>query len=206
MVADQPLELADRFRLAAEREVGLQPQLERGQAQPFQPAVSLRANASTSRSASGWAPPEPERLAEHARGLLAGALVEQPPPPSNRTLESLQVERVRVEPQPVTRRPRLDHILAEQLPQPRDVHLGGVDGGRRRPLVPELVDDPARRHDLVAAYEQDGQQRPLSATERELMAIPPDGKRTENAEFQASNLTLPIRMSRPRVPLPPGSA
>ena len=51
--------------------------------------------------------------------------------------------------------------IGERPPEPRDVRLQRLRGGRRRALAPEIVDERVLRHDLVRAEEEGGEQRTL---------------------------------------------
>ena len=173
--------------MAAEREIGLEAQLERREAQRLEPADLVLGERLVLEVGERRAPPERECLAKHIVRLPGRTRGEQLPALVEQTLEPLQVESTRLEPEPVPRRPRLDDRLAEQLTQLRDVHLHGLDGGRRRLLAPELVDEPRRRHDLVRPQQEHGEQRPLlRTTERKLTAIVPGRDRTKNPELQGT--------------------
>src|SRR5262249_9477328 len=87
--------------------------------------------------------------------------------------------------------------------QLREVHLHGLHRGRGRPLAPELVDQPFGRYELVAMQEQDREQRALlGGADRDLVAVPPDGQRAEEARLPRPTVT-PATRNRSPPALPP---
>ena len=189
MVAHQSLELTDRLGMAAERQVGLQPRLDRGQAQFLEPRDLARGERLEFEPRKRRSSPQAERRTQYLTRLTRFSPRKKLAAPLEQGFELIQVERAWLQAQPIPRRLRLHHALAEHLPQLRDVHLHRLDGCRRRPLVPQLVDQPCRRHDLVRPQEQDRKQRPLfRRAEGKLATVVPGGERAENAELHAANV------------------
>ena len=102
MRAHERLELGHELGVAAEREVGLDAQLERGEAHLLEALrISGCASSSSARSGEGFAAPEADRLAEQARSrprLGAFRLADE-------SLEAEQVELVGVDADQVARDP-----------------------------------------------------------------------------------------------------
>ena len=80
----------------------------------------------------------------------------------DRTLEALAVELALLDAQQVAGRSG-DEAVAELLPEQGDVVADDLGRGRRRRLVPELVDEPVDRDDLVGVEQQERDQRELPA-------------------------------------------
>jgi len=74
-------------------------------------------------------------------------------------LERVGVDLARFDPQPVATVRGLHAVGAERLPQLRHVDLQCLGRGRRRLLVPQLVDEDVRRDDAVPAQQQQHEQR-----------------------------------------------
>ena len=163
MLADERLELGDELGVAAEREVGLDPLLECGQAQLLEARdLSLREGLGREVRKGRSAPKGeggPQRLC-CAFGLAPGkersTLAEQ-------ALETAEVELLGLERQPVPVPTRLETPVEKRLAELRDVDMDAVEGARGRVILPERVDHPVRRDDLAGAQKQERQQRPLLA-------------------------------------------
>ena len=191
MLANQRLELADRLGVAAERKIGFQEQLERGQPQLLEPSGLAERECFVLDVRKRPPPPQAERLAQHLPRLLGRIVCKQAPTLVEQALEAVDIESARGDPQPVPRRSRLDHVRAEHLAQPRHVHLNGRHRRGGRLVSQELVDNPRRRRHLVRPEQQDDKQRALLLrAERQLAIVPPDNDRAENAEFQEPNLAV----------------
>ena len=115
MVADEPFELADDLCVAAEREVGFEAQLERGQAQLFEPADLVARERLVGEVRKRRAAPEPERLAQQLAGLVGVTLGEPFAALLEQALEALQVERARLDAQQVAGRPCLECAPSSSL-------------------------------------------------------------------------------------------
>ena len=103
MLGDQRLELADELRVAAEREIGLDPLLERRQPQILQPpGLDPRERLL---GELGQRRPAPQRRAPRAAGSRA-APGSAPRASRDEPLEPQQVDRLRLDLEHVARRPR----------------------------------------------------------------------------------------------------
>ena len=88
----EPLELADQLRVAAERQVGVEAVLDRGQAQLLQPGdVGLERGLESEVAERGPAP-EREGARERRRGRLGPAGAKLRPRIAHRVLEAMEVE------------------------------------------------------------------------------------------------------------------
>jgi hypothetical protein len=190
MIVYERLQLADDFGVASCGEIGLDAQLDRGETQLLEAADLAARERLVLEVGQRWPPPEREsapepfaRFSGRTRSEMLPGLFEQP-------FEPLQVERARRDAQLVARGPRFEYALAKQLAKLGDELLDRLDGGRRRQLAPEFVNEPHRRHDPVRAQEQDSEQSALLGSgERNLATVLPDGEWPQDAEFQGKNVT-----------------
>ena len=190
VVADERLQLGDRLAVSTDREVGLQAMLERDEAQRFQPADLVARERLVAEVRQRRAAPQRERAAQHLARLGRGPSGKQLPALVQQPLEPLQIERAVLDPHQVAERPRLDHPIAERLPQLRHVHLQRLDRSRGRLLIPQRINEPLRRHRLARVQQQDRKQRALlRRPQLELGPVLPDRQRTENPEFHPTNVT-----------------
>jgi hypothetical protein len=78
--------------------------------------------------------------------------------------------------------------VVQLLAQLGDVDLQALGRGRRRPLAPQLVDEPVRGHDLVAVQHQQREQRSALATaHRDGTLAVVDLQRSEQAEVHVAS-------------------
>ena len=96
--------------------------------------------------------PSPERQRLHQLALLL------------QTPEAVEIQLVLAHLQQVTRRPGLYPLLPEQLAQPRDVDLERFLCRLRRVVLPQRVDQPVIRDNVVGIEEQHGEQGALLGT------------------------------------------
>ncbi len=139
-----------------EREVGIDPPLDRQQAQLLQTRDRRLRERLVGEIRERRPTPEPERLAQQpgsGGGIGRGSLLDEP-------LEAADVELVAVEPQDVAGRARDEQrgAGAERLAQPRDARLQRRRARLGRLARPELLDQPVRRDDLVGVEEQEREQ------------------------------------------------
>ena len=87
VLGDQRLELADQLGVAAEREVGLDPLLERRQPQVLEPAALGLGERLVRELGERRPAPERERLAQHRRGPFRVAVRERLAPLGEQPLE-----------------------------------------------------------------------------------------------------------------------
>ena len=145
VIADERFQLRHRLGVAADGEVGLEPVLERDQAQPLQPPDLVRREGLVAEVGERLAAPERERVAQHGARLLRPAGVEQAPALVEQLLEPLQIERAVGGPHDVAQRVRLDHAVVERLAQLRDVDLQRLDGTLAADARPRAPRPAARR-------------------------------------------------------------
>ena len=150
-----------------EAEVGLDPILERrgpeldesGRLEPRELAVDVR---------QGRPVPQRERLPQ-THGRLLGLPAERPPPLVAEALEPREVELPVLDPEHIPGTAGREGLSVraarslrlEEPAQRRHVPLQGLDCRRRRPLAPELVDQPVARDGLVRLQEEDREERAL---------------------------------------------
>jgi hypothetical protein len=111
------------------------------------------------------------------------------------TLEPLQVELRGGEPDRVAGRERYDQLRAgaERLTKPRDARLEGTGLRLRGALRPELLDQSARRDDLVRVQQKEGEQAalplPRQLQDATFLQAPPSAR--ESGTPSASTPRLP---------------
>ena len=164
MLEDQRLELSDQLAVAATREVGLDPLLERDEPQLLEPRDLRLGERLVRQVAQRGTAPERERPAQLVRRglrLVGPRLAEQ-------ALEAVQIELPGIDAEEVAGRARDEPALAQLLAEPGHVDLDRLRRGGRRATGPQRVDQPVARHGLVRAQQQDREQATLStAAERE---------------------------------------
>jgi len=167
VLGHERLELADELGVTAEGEICFDTILDRRQARLLQPPrrdprERLVGNVGERRTA-----PEVERVAQQLgrlRRIGEPCVREQP-------LEAQDVDALPFGAEQIARRLRHERPLREHPPEPRHVDLDGLCRRRRRPLGPELVDQPLARGHAVGIERQEREQRPLlRAPERHRLA------------------------------------
>jgi hypothetical protein len=176
VIRNQGLKLSDQGRAPVGAKVGLDPLLHTRETQLLQ-AGNLGLRKRLVREV-GKGPSSPQRKS-HPRLPI----VEEP-------LEALEVELPLADPQPVAGRLRLDPLPAEQLAQLRDVDLQSFPTCFRRLLLPQRIDQPVGRDDLVRVQEQNRQQRPLLGATNVDRPIPLEYlERPEDSELHSRDRT-----------------
>ena len=190
MLGDQRLQLGDRVPVAAEREVELQPVLERGQPHALEPRALAGRAAEQLDVGQRRAPEQVEAGAQLLRGAFLVAGGAQAAGVVEVALEALEVQRPGRQLDRVAGRPGHDRLaLAELLPQLGDVHLQRLGGGGGRMLAPQLVDQAVGRDDAVAVLEQqDGEQRAALGPGT---GISPPGPATRSGPRIPNSIALP---------------
>src|SRR5580765_545816 len=144
MLGDQRLQLADQLQVAAEREIGLDPPLQRRQPEILQASRFRTCKRLVPDVGQRRTTPAPERLTEDAPRPPGSTLREQQAALLEKTLEPLSIEAARGEVEHVSGRARLEQVPAERLAQTRDVSVQGLGRGRRRLFAPQLLDQLRR--------------------------------------------------------------
>src|SRR5918994_2237027 len=146
MVADEPLELGHELGVAAEGKVGLDPLLERGQAQLLETRdLTLRERLERD-VRERRAAPQSERCSQRLGRKVGLARGEQLSTVAEQALEPAEVELLGLECEQVAAPVRLQAPVAERLTELRDVDVDAVEGARRRALAPQRIDQAIRRH------------------------------------------------------------
>ena len=164
---DERLELADEVGVPPGGEVGLDPVLER-RGPELDEARRLEPRELAVDVGQGRPVPQRERLPQ-ARGRLLRLPAERPPPLVAEALEPREVELPVLDPERVPRATGGEDLPVraarslrlEEPAQRRHVPLQRLDRGRRRPLAPELVDQPVARDGLVRPQEEHREERTL---------------------------------------------
>src|SRR5437868_6823874 len=147
MLPRQRLELADECPMPPAGQVSINSVLEAVEAKLLQ-TTDFGLRKTVVGEVSEWRPPpERERLLQPPLGL--------------QTQEAGEVELIRLDTQQVPGRLRLNALLAEELPQLRDVDLQRFLRRRGRLLLPKRVDQTVAGHDAVRLQQEECQQRAL---------------------------------------------
>ena len=168
VLADELLELGDQLGVAAERQISLDPTLERDQPLLLQAGdVALRERLV--REVRQWRPaPQRERLAQPVAAARRIPVCHQPTAVREQALEPDDVDVVGTDLGDVAVAARQHHLTVggrlQLLAQLRDVHVQALGRRRRRPLAPQLVDQALRRDHLVRVHQQQSQQRPAPSS------------------------------------------
>src|SRR5581483_5641005 len=140
---DERLELRDEVGVRADRELRLRALLDEREMELLEARDLLLRERLVPELGQRLASPEGERVVEQRRapyGFARPSGVDEAP-------DAREVELVRVEPDDVARRARLDRVRAERLPQLRDEVLERRDRGRRRIAFPQRLDQTVLRDD-----------------------------------------------------------
>ena len=185
VLGDEGFELSDQLVVAPEREVGVDPQLDCCKPDLAEPSDGRLGEALVGEVRERRASPERQRVAEPLRRIARQAASEQAPPLVHEPLESVEIERVGLDPDDVAGRSGRQHVLRQRLAKSRDVDPQCGGGALGRVLAPELVDQPVGRNDLVGVEEEQGEKRPrLGAAQghaRRLRPTASSGPRIRNS-------------------------
>ena len=157
VLGDERAQLPDELCVAAAREVGLDPLLERVQPHLVQPQRFGNEQAALGDVRERRAAPQRQRLRERRRGVLVAPGAELLGAARRELLEAVDVATAVRHVQHVGVAARLDRIPAERTPQIRDVPLDDVPRARRSRVAPHLVDQAARRDGAVRADHEHGE-------------------------------------------------
>ncbi len=179
MLAHERLQLADQLRVPSVREVELDPLLEACEAKLLQTGDLGLGEALVGEVRQRISAPQLERLPR----LSAVA----------QELETGEIELVRLEPQQVSARFRLQTLPSEHLPQLRDVDLQRLSRRLRRLLVPEGLDQPLLRDHAVRVHGKHGERGTLlGAAEVERPPVVEHFERAEDAEIHRLCLAVTL--------------
>ena len=117
----------------------------------------------------------------------------------------LQIQFTNLDPEQVTRRPRFQTFLTEQLAQLRDVDLERLLGRLRRLLLPERIDQAIARNDPVRLQQQNRQQDALLLPPKlDRLPVGKHLQRAQDSELQhpSGPSTDPLAAQAPAGPVP----
>ncbi len=188
MLANERLELRDEVGVSADRELRLGAFLEQCEVELLEARDLLLGERLVAELGERLAAPEGECLVEQLRpprGLVRPGLVDEPPHPG-------YVQLLRLEAHEIARRPRLDHVRPERLPQLGDEVLQRRRGGRGRCPVPERIEEPVERDDAPGLEQERRQQRALlRAAESDRLAVCTSFERAEDGEVDQCRRVVP---------------
>ncbi len=191
MLGDERLELAGEVAVTSERQVGLDPVLERRETQLLESHDGRLGERLVREVGKSRAAPEAQRLAKTAccalcitrRGGGSGACRER--------LEAVQIQLIGLELDDVTGGTGRDGVGPEHLAQIRDEALEHDLHGVRRLLPPKLIDEALARHHLVCVQQKEGEHRALlRAAECKRPSAVPRLERSKNSVVHRSAGTL----------------
>ena len=183
MLGHELLELADQLGAPAGSEVGVDPLLQRLQAQFLQPRDLLLRKRLVAELVEGRPLPQGERCAQRLGVAGRPSFVEQ-------ALEHLDVELVGLDAQDVATPSGQKPPIAESAPKPQDVLLKNLRSRRGRTLTPERVDETLAGDDLVPVQKEQREQRsmPSAAEWDDVLAV----GRLKRAQDSELHLCRPI--------------
>ena len=153
---DEGLELGHELGVAAEREVGVDTLLDRGQAQLLETGdVGLGERLVGEIRKRGPAP-EGERLAQRSLGSRRIAAFEGRPALIGETGEAMDVDALSIHLEDVPGGTREERLRAQSLAELGDVDVNRVLGGFRRISRPEALDEPVDGDDATRFERQGG--------------------------------------------------
>jgi len=161
MLGRERFELGDDGVVSAAGEVRVVTELERSQAQLLEPLGLGGAARLLGQVGERRAAPDRERFPQVVRCVVGAARFESRSPALECALEPVEVELVLTDDHAVPAPGGLDPLTAERAAQPVHVDLQRLDGGRRRCLSPEPVDELLGRHHAPAIREQQREQPAL---------------------------------------------
>ena len=173
--------------MPTEREVGLDPLLERGEAQLVEPLDGGARERLVGEVGERRPAPQAERLAEELRRRVLVVAARAPSRPraasrSNRARSSA----LSSDAEQVAGRSRLERLgRAERAAELGDLPLHLRHRGDRRPPGVEVVGEPVDRHDAVRVQEQDRERRALPRpAEPDRAALAGRLERSQHAELE----------------------
>ena len=200
MQGDERLELANQSPVLTAHEISFDTVLERRVPGLFE-ACDLDAGERLVRHiGERFAAPELERRAQQLTGARSIPARELDTSVSRKPREALGIDLSGVRREHVAAALRKQHPAAERPAKVRHIPLQRLGGARRRPLAPQLIDQPFARHHLAAAQHQDCQQRPLLRAAERNRPLPLDHlDRPQDTEVEHDFLGTPsVTLPRPR--------
>ena len=179
----QSLELRDQPGVPSEGQVGLDPILDRAEAQLREPGYLVAGEVLVGEVGERLTAPQLERgpeLLGRPGGIAAveclASLVREP-------FEPVGVDLIRAYVKRVSPAAGYEDALAQHPAQARDIDLHGLRGGVGRPVTPQLIDNSVHRNDRATVDEQDSEHGALpAASKRLLVPVNHDLKRAQNAK------------------------
>ena len=175
VVGHERLQLADHVRLAAEREVGVDPRSHAHQAQVIEALGLADGELLVADVLQRRAPPEAERVGQQpARGRVIAA-GERVAALGGQSLEPLRIHGVgTVEAERVPVRAPDDRLLAQDAAEARHDELERIGGMGGQAVAPQRLDRDVRRHDPRAVHEQHREQPQRASRARQRVAVGAD--------------------------------
>jgi hypothetical protein len=206
MSGDEVLELTRHLRVAAEREVGLEPLLAEVETELLEPRDLLLRESLVGHVGERRATPEGQRRRQRLGRLDGLTPGELPPRIGQEPLAAVGVELALVHLEDVAAATGLQALLRrERPPQPRDVCLQRLPGGRRRPPAVKILDQPVGGDDVPALKQQDREQGSLPrAAELERTSVVVDLERPQDPEVHcraATGCNRPATVLQPERPI-----
>ena len=191
---DERLELRNELGVPAEREIGVNPILERREPELLEAQDLVLGEAVVGEVGERVSSPQGKRVAQELR-CTTRVLLELAPAFGDQALEPARVERVAVEPEHVPGCLCEDQVRsgrAEHGAELRDGVLERLVRGRRRTLAPEALDQLVAREHLVRPERENRKKGPLpSSAQLDPAAVHADLERAENANARLSHRTNP---------------
>ena len=155
-------------------------------------AIGVTAGSSAMSASAG--PRQSASASSRTRAASSGRPSASRLPPWCADCSKRQVQCLAAHPRDIAPPSGLDRVLAECLPQLRDITLEDVCSGLGRVRGPQLVDEPRRWHNLVRSGEKADENRALAGPrEGRRPAVDHHLERAEHAVFDAQGATLTRR-------------
>ena len=198
MLADEPLEIADHRRVAAQRQLRVDPPLHRADVQLFQAGDLRLRERVVPKVAQRWPPPQRQRVAQPPGPELPVTRRARPSAVLHQPLEPIAIELAVRHPDQVAAPGRDDPpLLPERAPQPRDVRVQARRRARGWLSGPQLLHQSIPRDDLVGMQQQDRQHRTLRAPAQHQAATPVVGHLQRAEDPKAHRFNHPAAVSSP---------
>ena len=194
VLVNEPLELGRELGAVTERELRLEPRLERAQPELLESLRVRLERFAVEQVAPGRPAPQRERDRQLAQCCVIVIVLSRRAGVRDESLEFVDVELAGLDAQQIAARLASQTVLAEELPQPVEVCVERLSGAPRWPLPPERINEVIARDDLVAVQQQHRQQRPLlSPPERDRLPVLRYRERSKRLKPHAGGMKPPIR-------------